>query len=190
MTPKSVKAAIAALGADEPAVHPLGMITIQLVRAPGWMSKAIAWWGSSWNGYSHADIVLSDGRLLGARSDRIKLKDGTTIPAGVQVRPDDYGRWERRTLFNAIVPLVEQSLFENWALQKVGDAYDRDGILRLILGRKPVEDGSYFCSCLILSDLQAQGIVGKLAAAPQDVSPDGLALVLSALKWTQQEIPV
>ena len=165
-----------------------GRIAVQLVRAPGLLSHAIAWWGSGWDGYSHGDILLSDGTLLGARSDRVKLKDGKSIPPGVQVRPQGYARWERRTLFwkSANASLV--GAFERAARAKLGTAYDKDGILRLILGREPLDDGNDFCSCLIMTALQEVSEVGPLSLVPQQISPDSCGLVLSALKWNRQEM--
>jgi len=167
----------------------MGRIAIQLVRAPGLISHAISWWGSGWNGYSHADLVLSDGSLLGARSDTVKLKDGTKIKPGVQVRPQGYARWERRTLFWKAATPAMVGAFERSARAKLGTAYDKDGILRLILGKQPLDDGRDFCSCLALTVLQAIGEVGTLSMVPQQVSPDSLGLVLSALKWNRQEMP-
>lgn len=174
-----------------PTVHPPeDRLAIQLVRAHGLASHLIAWWGFGWDGYSHADAVLPDGSLLGARSDRIKLSDGERLLPGVRVRPAGYERWERRTLFwRSATPQLAQAWREGLK-GKCGTAYDKDGILRLILGRQPQDDGRDFCSCLQLVELQELGVIGDLSVAPQQVSPTALGMVLSALKWNIEELPV
>jgi len=163
-----------------------------LVRGRGLISHGIAWWGFGWNGDSHADAVLPDGSLLGARDDRIKIKDGRVIPPGVQVRPAGYKRWERRTLYWK--PTTKERA-QAWrdallAVADRGTAYDREGILRLILGEQPIDDGKYFCSCLMIAKLQECNEVGKLPVAPQQVSPTALGMLLGGLDWSWKELPV
>ena len=162
-----------------------GELAVRLVRGPGLFSHLISWWGGPYDGYSHADIRMPDGRWLGARSDRI------SGPPGVQIRPADYGVWQRQTLFTRSVSVDEQARWLAAAQAKIGTAYDRAGILRLILGEKPVADGKDFCSCLVIVVGQEIGrIPRELTQAPEDVSPNGLGLGLSMGGWAMTEIPV
>jgi hypothetical protein len=163
-----------------------GRLAIQLVRGTGLASRAIAWWGGGWNQYSHTDAMLPDGSLLGARSDRTGGR-----PAGVQIRPADYQRWLRRTLYTRAVTQEQQAAWVTELRGYVGVPYDRAGILRLVEGKPPKDDGRWFCSALQLAVLQSLGYVNTpLSEPPQAVTPDGLALLLSGLGWQAQELPV
>jgi hypothetical protein len=46
------------------------MITLQFVRGEDLGAKLITWFGHGAN-FSHVDVVWPDGKLLGARSDRV-----------------------------------------------------------------------------------------------------------------------
>lgn len=151
--PVSPAQAIAALSTAAPEPAPqLGMIRYQFVASAAtwnplsWSSPAIAWWGGGWRGYSHVDLLLPDGSLLGARSDAIGGK-----PPGVQIRPGEpnpYEKWIRRSIVVFIRPQAEVDAWEALARSKIGDAYSKKDIEDLIFGKQPIrpDSGSWICS--------------------------------------------
>lgn len=169
-----------------------GRLAIQNVRGRGLSSHLIAWWGCGWNGYSHSDALMHDGRLVGARSDRIgTLLNGDPAPAGIQSRQPFYDRWVRRTVYFKEVPAARADEWEALAAADIGTRYDKAGIWRLIVGEQPVVDGWWFCSAYQIDRLQQLGEVRKdLCVPPQQCTPDDLALILSVVGWQSQELPV
>ena len=65
------------------------MISLQFVQGSDFSAKAIEWVGHGAE-FSHVDTVWPDGRLFGARSDRV----GGAEP-GVQFRRADYVQTDR-----------------------------------------------------------------------------------------------
>jgi uncharacterized protein YycO len=88
----------------------------------------------TWSEYSHVDIVLPDGTLLGAR-----------MVNGVQIRPADYCNFSRVDIYETIVP-VNDTLIYDFARSQVGKPYDWKGIINIGLERNWQEPDSWFCS--------------------------------------------
>lgn len=150
------------------------MIRAQLVRGAGISSSLIAWQGSGI--YSHADIVLPDGRLLGARSDAVGGQ-----PPGVRVRPAFYETWKHRTLFALDATPEQEKLFYDFALAQEGKPYDSRAIVAFLVNRNWRDTAAWFCSELVAASLEHSGRCPHLFTTAQKVTPVGLAMVLSAL---------
>lgn len=156
----------------------------QFVLGQGWSSRLIAWWGSGYRGYSHVDAILPDGSCLGARSDVITPKGQVAIPAGVEIRPPAYEKWKRRTVVTLSVTDIEAKAWEDCLKGERGKPYDSSDILGLIIGRPLSSDGHWICSALQTYALEQIGRLPKLSVIPQQVSPNTLLTVLSALGAT------
>lgn len=128
------------------------------------------------------DAVLSDGTLLGARSDS---KGGK--PPGVQIRPDNYEKWARRAILELELASHQDEQWEKYLLSQVGLAYDKSDILGLILGRPMTSKGHWICSALQLAALEAADVIeDTFCIKPQQCPPNTLAAIGCALggKWT------
>lgn len=160
------------------------MITLQFVRASGISSKLIAWWGSGWNGFSHVDAVLPDGRLFGARSDAIGYR-----PPGVWDRPQNYDpTWEAIEQIHIPADSTTTTLWLNSLLKEKGKKYDKPGIVRFLLGREPVNDGMWFCSALQESKIEERGLIHNPGVIPQGVSPDLLHAICCSHGFQREKI--
>ena len=167
------------------------MIRFQLVRGKGVSSKLIAWWGTGWNGYSHVDCLMADGSLIGARDDRLRMPSGRLVPPGIQVREPGYEVWDRRTVYTlvALQPVTDQ--WELYVRSHVGEKYDEQDILDLLLGRKPVDHGRRICSAFATDSLQAVGVWPSVLSHPSlQTTPDTLAFGLSVGGALATEMPV
>lgn len=148
----------------------------QFVLGAGLPSRAIAWWGSGYNGWSHVDAILPDGSCLGARSDVIG-----GVKAGVQIRPPAYEKWVRRAVLKLPCTAGEAAEWETYLRSQVGDPYDKADILGLIIGRPISSAGHWICSALQTDALERVGKLPKLPLTPQQVSPNTLLAMLCAI---------
>ena len=86
------------------------MITLQFVLGADLASRAIAFWGQGYGGFSHVDAVLSDGTLLGARNDVAGDQ-----PAGVRIRPANYETWARKERLELACTFTQEATWESVA---------------------------------------------------------------------------
>jgi uncharacterized protein YycO len=96
------------------------------------------------------DIVLSDGSLLGARSDYVKVKDQVFQP-GVQIRPAGYNQAEWKKVARIKVPFTFDQKHRGltWAHQQIGKPYDKLAILGFVIGRNWRDEDAWFCAELV-----------------------------------------
>ena len=137
------------------------MITLQFVMGRGPVSRAIALFSAGL--LSHVDAVLPDGRLLGARSDRL---DG--IPPGARIRPPKYETWEATTCRPLDAPAEKQSAFWDFLFGEVGKPYDHTAIWGFAVGRNWRAPDSWFCSELISAALEQPPVSTSLLPRLQD----------------------
>ena len=152
------------------------MIQLQFVRGSGISSKLIAWWGNGYGGYSHVDGILSDGRLAGARSDKVGGQ-----PPGFQIRPPAYEKWAARTVVSIPSTDQEQSIWQGFLLTQVGEPYDKSDIVGLIIGRPIASAGHWICSA---AQCAALNFVQKMPIPPiptQQITPNSLLLMCAAI---------
>jgi hypothetical protein len=152
------------------------LIQLQFVLGTDWTSNLIAWFGGANTGFSHVDVLLPDGRLLGSRSEQIGL-----IPPGVQIRPPNYARWRYTKVLSLATGPVRQAAFHGFLRQQLGKPYDKTAIVGFIVNRNWREDDSWYCSELITAALEAASIVPSLVSTPAKISPNALSLIASAL---------
>jgi hypothetical protein len=144
------------------------MIRLQFVLGAGLSSRLIAWYGQGYGGYSHVDAIISNGKLLGARSDNIGGG------AGVLARPPDYERWKRRCVVSVKATDKQARDWEKFLLSQLGKPYDKTDILGLIIGKPIMSAGHWICSALQTAALHASGIFPAMPEVPQQVPPNML----------------
>ncbi len=152
------------------------MITLQFVLADDIASRLIAWYGQGSGGFSHVDAVLPDGRLLGARSDKVGGQ-----PPGVQIRPPDYEKWSRvcRVSIPVTSPKAQDWLF--WLTSQVGRPYDMGSIWGFLWGQNDHTPGRWICSALQTAALEHIEVLPVLPVEPSEVTPNALRLIAVAI---------
>lgn len=142
------------------------MITVQFSRKRDPFSALIRWF--TWSQYSHVDLVLPDGRLLGATALR-----------GVDIRePEDFEAVKRFTVDAPTDVLKLASL-------QVGKPYDWPGIFGIV-GRHDWQDPSrWFCSELVAWAFQSAGVPLLRGDRSHRITPRDL--LLSPLLYETQE---
>lgn len=133
------------------------MITLQFSTTSAPASRLICW--GTWGRHSHVDLVLPDGRLLGA------------VPGGVQVRPYDPSvlRIERYQV-DAPDAVLDA------AISQMGKPYDWPGVFGYALRRDWQEDDSWFCSELVSWAFQMAGAPLLRAPDAWRITPRDLLL--------------
>lgn len=150
-------------------------IAIDFLRGPGVTSWLISRFGFGTGGYSHVASVLADGRYIDARNEEL-----FGVPAGVHIRQAASEPWvrKRRATFQ-----VSQATYDEWernSRAKIGDQYDREGILDFILGRNIHLAGHYFCSAFMINELQHVKLVPyPLPVLAHEISPDSALLIVA-----------
>jgi uncharacterized protein YycO len=158
-------------------------VKFRFVRGTNLVSDIIALAGAEAEtmGFSHVDIVLPSGELLGARSDEVGGK-----PPGVQVRPAGYTGTERFEVFELPATPTQESAFYAYALEQVGKPYDKLAILAFVLGRNWRDEGHWFCSELGAAATEKAGLCDELYLPANKIMPTTWAVVLSALGGVRQ----
>jgi hypothetical protein len=152
------------------------MIVLQFVRGTELDSKLIEWFGGG-PLFSHVDSVLSDGRLLGARSDAVG-----GAPAGVQIRSPDYVQGLVTLRVELACSDLVTGRYYDFVNSQIGKPYDKTGIMAFVFGRDWQEDDSWFCSELVASGLEKSGYFPYKPVSPSNkITPPNLILMLSVL---------
>jgi uncharacterized protein YycO len=132
--------------------------------------------GDVYNGLSHVDCVLPDGRLLGSRSDR-----KGNVEAGVQIRPPAYAKWRVREVIELRTTKRQEERLYKFLHKQIGKPYDRIGILGWVTGRSWRDDDSWYCSELQTAALEYARIIPKLYVPTYKITPETLAIIMSAI---------
>jgi hypothetical protein len=152
-------------------------------------SRLISWWGQGYRGFSHVDMRLANGWLAGARSDRIKQKDGTRLKAGFQIRPPNY---EEAKVTSVVTLQVQQPVYDQWEAwirAQVDDPYDKVGIIGLFIGHSLTEgDGYWICSAAAYESLISLKIMPDIGIDMRQVAPNTLRVACLAAGF-QRELP-
>lgn len=133
------------------------MITLQFSTGTGpasWLVRRF-----TWSPYSHVDLVLPDGRLLGARGD-----GGVTIRA-----PEPFPTVTRFTVD------APESVIDT-ALQQLGKPYDWSAIAGLIARRNWQQPDRWFCSELVAWAFESTGHPLLRSAGHYRITPRDLLL--------------
>lgn len=145
----------------------------QFSRQAGLVSDLIALGGAG--DFSHVDIVLKDGTLLGARSDKVG-----GLPAGVHVRPADYTKWSRQVFINVPCTPRQRMRALEFAVAQIGKPYDKLAIVGFLVGRNWRDEDSWFCSELGARVGEVGGFFEEMFSPANKIAPVALSLVASA----------
>lgn len=164
----------------------MATIGLQFVLGSGLSSRLIAWYGNGYGGFSHVDGILKDGRLLGARSDKVGGQ-----PAGVHIRPPGYEQWTKRT---QVTLQVSDSEYDDWEANlraKIGTPYDTTSILGFITGRQQSTDGHWICSQLQINALQhIKKVPFPLPMPAHQITPNSVLLISAAIGGNVKEFVI
>jgi hypothetical protein len=150
-------------------------ITLQFCAFDSLMGQAIEWFTQG--NVGHVDAVLPDGSLLGAQN-----MDGLgDQPAGVQIRPADYGNMTNKIRVRLSATDGQADTFWSFLTAQIGKPYDISAIEAFVVGRDWHDADSWFCSELIAAALEHAGIFpAELASPANKITPAALLLVCSA----------
>lgn len=138
------------------------MITLQFATSAGFGSKVIRWF--TYSDFSHVDVVLPDGTLLGARAN-----------GGVKIRPAGYEKFIKTARFVADVPADVEAKIYAFLHAQVGKPYDKTGIVNLVFQKRNWhDDDSWFCSELVAAAFEAAGWPLVVVPDPERVTPRDL----------------
>jgi hypothetical protein len=148
-------------------------IAIDFLRAGGWSSRLIAWFGQGAGGYSHVASVLKDGRYLDSRDDRLG-----GVPPGVHIREVQLEPWVKKLRATLQVTDQEYADWEANLRAKITDSYGRSDIMSFILGVDDHTPGHWVCSALAINALQHIKIVPYPLPIPaHQISPNAALLI-------------
>jgi uncharacterized protein YycO len=119
--------------------------------------------------YSHAALILSDGRCLEAWHN----------PSGVRVGPMDVLHPKANAdFFRVVLPDSMDRELERWALSQVGKKYDYTSVLRFVTRRQETRrsTGRWFCSELVFAGYHRMGVRLLERIEPWAVCPGRLSL--------------
>lgn len=121
------------------------MITIQFSTTRGLLSRYIRWF--TWSDFSHVDVVLEDGSLLGAQWD------------GIKVRPANYQKFSKIARFKASqwMKPEQELLFWQFLKEQLGKRYDKKSIIGFLFRRDWRQEESWFCSELVAAGFEYAG---------------------------------
>ena len=152
----------------------MSVARLQFVKSTGMASWLISRFG---NGYwTHVDIVLPGGELLGARSDAIGGK-----PPGVQIRPPGYELWVDRMVIEIEASPWSLALGRGFLNKQLGKPYDRLAIVAFAMDRDWRNEGQWICSELAARYLEVSALIHKLDVCVSKVTPGACAMVASAI---------
>ena len=153
-------------------------VALQFCGFTSAIANAIEWFSQGHEG--HVDAVLHDGSLLGAQHEAgLGGK-----PAGVQIRPADYGDHCGMTdRVRVTLPATpeQEAAWDDFLMEQVGKPYDITAIEAFVVGRDWHNPQAWFCSELQAAALEAAGIIRPLASPVNKITPMGLLLACSAI---------
>ncbi len=125
----------------------MGIIVAQFVTEKYDPESALIRWASNGE-YSHVDIVLPEGTLLGARAN-----------GGVKIRNFNYAKFTAKSVVQVYVPDYDAAM--NFAMSQIGKPYNYGAIADMIFGRDRGYDSenqpSWFCDELLYATVSAGG---------------------------------
>lgn len=148
-------------------------ITFQFVRGESLVSHLIEWKGDS--EISHVNVVTPEGKLLGA-----------LMADGVKVRDFNYAKFALQIL--VIVPVTDTQYEKFWASvsSRLGEQYDKAGIVGIATGENISGPGTMFCSELQAKAIQDAQIIW-IAKDASKIDPETLRLLVTAIPGAKEE---
>ena len=153
-------------------------ITLQFCAFKSPFGAIIPWFTQGPVG--HVDAVADDGSLWGAQHE-----DGLGgAPAGVQIRPADYGAtcgMINRVRFTIPVTDEQHECFWGFLQDQIGKPYDDTCIAAFVAGRQWHQDNAWICSELQAAATNICQMLPQPFWVPTNcITPNALALVWSS----------
>jgi hypothetical protein len=127
---------------------------------------------------SHVDVVLPDGRLLGAQL----LEPARSGGRGVQIRQPKYAAFTKTSTVTLEVSELQAKTFWDFVLAQVGQPYDIYAILGLAFHRDWRDPNHWFCSELQAAGAEAAKIL-NIATDVNWIDPQTLLLLFCASRY-------
>lgn len=157
-------------------------IRLQFVSEHDLGSAVIGWFSAGY--LSHVDAIWGNGAdLLGARSD-----NPGGFGYGVRVRAAGYAKFNRRVVMTIPTTQEQDLKWQQFLNNQQGKPYDSEAIWAFVFNRNWREQDSWICSELQAAALEEAGIVPQLYLATNKITPNALALTVSALPGVTIEI--
>lgn len=140
-------------------------------RPRTWIDAAEGWAIRRWTlgDISHVDIVMPDGRLLGARAD------------GVSLRLPGYAPFRNVVIAEIPASAEQESAFYAFVLAQLGKPYDNLALIAFVFNRDWQREDRWTCSELPARGLEVAGVLPELYVPSSRVTPELLAAVVSAI---------
>jgi uncharacterized protein YycO len=151
------------------------VITLQFVRGTDLGARLIRWFGGG-PSYSHVDIVMPDGELLGARSDTVG-----DIPPGVRIRPAAYIQSEIFLRVSIPANADQERYFYAFLNEQIGKPYDKVSIFSFLTGRNWRDESAWFCSELAAAALEQAGLLKVPQLPVNKITPATLLVIVSSV---------
>lgn len=159
----------------------MSVIRLQLLAGQDLASAGIEYF--TIGPYSHIDAIADDGRLYGARSDRVG-----DAPAGVEFRDPSYPGSVSRTIYT--IPCTQQQRDDYWKflLAQEHAPYDWRAIVGFAIQRGQWRDhAAWICSELQAAAAEAAQLVAALELPSWRITPNAWSLVLSSIPGRSRE---
>jgi hypothetical protein len=154
----------------------LRQFAVDLLLGSGLLSRAIAWYGNGYGGFSHAASAIDEETYIDSHANVI-----AGVPAGVQKRAISTEKCIKR---ERLAKQCSQLEYDEWvhALEEnIGDPYGTIYIWGFITGRHENGNGSWICSGDALRALRRLGAVPALSVPDNQITPNSLGLILEAV---------
>lgn len=158
------------------------MITLQFSRSTELVSLLIA--HAVRGQFSHCDIVLPDGNLLGAsNSPHAPVISGN--PGGVAIRPPDYQPFAIRRQAKLLCSEKVEANFIEKAMSQLGEPFDESAMHAVFsdvpdFGRDWRDGSAWFCTEHIAWSLEEAGFfMYQLLISKGRVTPSDLLLIIN-----------
>lgn len=143
------------------------MIRLRFGARPGIEAWLIQW--LSTGHWSHVDIVMPDGMLLGARAD------------GVRLRPPGYAPFRNVHLATIPAAAPQCRAFYRFASEQLGKPYDNLALWAFLRNREWHREDQWTCSELPAAGLMRVGLLRPPASPPSKITPVKLADLVSQI---------
>jgi len=158
-------------------------ITLQYASTPGISSWAIRAFSHGW--VTHVDVVMPDGRLLGARYSTPGVdRRGFPLKGGVAIRKPMYEHFTRTMQLVIPCSAAQDKRFYDFLRAQVGKPYDTTSIYAFAVNRDWRKDDSWMCSELTITAEEEAPIFPRLTTASNRVTPEMSLFVNSAFTST------
>lgn len=149
-------------------MEPSSFVRFQFVRSDDCVSDAIAWFSAG--KFSHVDMVLDNGDLLGSR-----------FRGGVLVRKPGYAPWSKCVTIDVPCTALQKAVAVAFAEDQLGKPYDKLAIVGFVVGRSWRDTDAWFCSELAAAAGEKAGLWPPLYSPANRITPAAFALVCSAV---------